>query len=57
MMIIEAENVWTGERSKWVIPTISEAHRHNESTWASQYDHVERKQFTGGLPMVWKKVD
>lgn len=56
-MIIEAENVWTGKRSKWVIPTLSEAHRHNESTWASQYDHVERKQVTGGLPMVWKKVD
>lgn len=52
-MKIEAYSLKTGAARTYVIPSADEALRHSRMTDGVQFDHVERKNLHGGLPMVW----
>lgn len=41
--------------STYIIPSKSESLEYNRETYGEEYDHVEKRMVTGGLPLVWER--
>lgn len=56
-MIVAARNFRTGIVTEYVVPSIREAEEYSRRTDGVQWDPIDRKNQSGGLPMVWARVE
>lgn len=56
MKTVTATNMVTNNQTTYKVPTIDEALAHSAKTNGMQFDAFERKNISGGLPMVWEVV-
>ncbi|HWU19369.1 MAG TPA: hypothetical protein VN155_16935 [Devosia sp.] len=45
-----------GGTSDYFVPSFHEALNHSRKTAGVQFDPIERKNISGGLPMVWPRA-
>jgi len=55
--LIKAYSLSQDCNTSYLIETQLEAARRSKETWGEQYDRIERRVVTGGIPVVWKRVE
>lgn len=56
MKTVTATNMVSGKQTTYKVPTSDEALAHSLATHGTEFDAFERKNVSGGLPMVWEVV-